>query len=141
MLTKRCPGCEQTLPVDAFSMRSGGRYRRSRCRPCEVTANRGWAERNPEKAALVQRRRDLRARYGLELEDYEQRLAAQGGGCAICRATEPGGGRRYFDVDHDHRTGAVRGLLCSPCNAAMGLLGDDPARLEAAATYLRGSRC
>ncbi len=55
--------------------------------------------------------------------------------CAICvRPPYPAGSRLV--VDHDHGTGHVRALLCSPCNAALGLMGDRPERLEAAARYL-----
>lgn len=64
-------------------------------------------------------------------------LEAQGGVCAICRRpSDPA----PLHVDHDHRTGAIRGLLCSPCNTAIGLLGDDPDRMMAAAAYLREHR-
>lgn len=61
-------------------------------------------------------------------------LAAQGGKCAICGGTNPGGHR--LAVDHDHTTGAVRGLLCHACNAGIGKLRDDPALLRVAADYL-----
>lgn len=57
-----------------------------------------------------------RKQLGLTIEDYERLLAAQGGGCAICGATPK---TRRLDVDHDHRTGAVRGLLCHRCNRAL----------------------
>lgn len=60
---------------------------------------------------------------------------AQGGVCAICeRAPYPKGAPLV--VDHDHVTGAVRALLCGPCNSALGLMGDKPDRLESAAVYL-----
>jgi len=73
------------------------------------------------------RRRDLRVRYGITLETYQAMLAAQGGGCAICGATDDGRGKALH-VDHDHaccsgRTSCgacVRALLCSPCNTAVG---------------------
>jgi hypothetical protein len=69
------------------------------------------------------------------LGGYEAQLAAQGGGCAICGYRPKPGGRR-LNIDHDHKTGAVRGLLCARCNRGLGWFRDDPDRLEIAATYL-----
>lgn len=65
--------------------------------------------------------------------EYAQRLETQGGGCAVCQ--RPPNGRKLC-VDHDHRTGVVRGLLCSTCNTAIGLLQDDYATVVNAARYL-----
>lgn len=58
---------------------------------------------------------------------------AQGSVCAICRLDEPG---RAWSVDHDHDTGAVRGVLCWHCNIALGHFRDDPLRLASAIKYL-----
>lgn len=76
----------------------------------------------------------LRTAYGITLAEYNHILASQGGGCAIC-GTKPKRYRR-LDVDHDHETGAVRGILCSECNRGIGFLRDSPANLRAAADYL-----
>ena len=54
--------------------------------------------------------------------------------CLICQERAPAGSRLV--VDHNHDTGVVRGLLCSRCNTGIGLLGEDPARIIAAAMYL-----
>ena len=62
-------------------------------------------------------------------------LAEQYGGCAICGRPEPEGGSLH--VDHDHETGAVRGLLCFPCNQAIGAFEEDIEFLSAALGYLR----
>ena len=74
-------------------------------------------------------------RYGIDLEEFDRMLAEQGGVCAIC-----GGGLRHgrnrFDIDHDHVTGKVRGLLCSDCNRGIGFLRDNPDILKRAAEYL-----
>jgi len=73
--------------------------------------------------------------------EYHKMLAAQGGKCSICRCTLNSSRYTKFSVDHDHRTGVVRGLLCSPCNVALGMMKDSPRRLEAAAEYLRRHGC
>ena len=75
-----------------------------------------------------------RLRYGISKEQYDTRLAAQHGQCAICGATEHILGT--LGVDHDHRSGRIRGLLCSFCNLAIGNMRDNPALLRKAATYL-----
>lgn len=69
--------------------------------------------------------------------EYENRKAAQGGGCAICKATvgEVKRNRALF-VDHDHTTGTIRGLLCGRCNSAIGYLRDHPQYAHAMLGYL-----
>jgi hypothetical protein len=71
--------------------------------------------------------------YGLSVADIDRMLAAQHGVCAICH-TAPA-----IHVDHDHRTGSVRGMLCFRCNAALGQFDDDPLVLRRAARYLERS--
>jgi hypothetical protein len=68
--------------------------------------------------------------YGLAPGEYERLYAAQGGRCAICQTAN--GKTKRLAVDHNHTTGAVRGLLCGPCNQLVGRLRDSPA------AFLRG---
>jgi hypothetical protein len=81
------------------------------------------------------------ALYGLSMDDYERMAREQGQRCAICRGPQT---RVDSDgtlvVDHDHKTGTVRGLLCGLCNTGLGAMRDDPAILLAAIRYLRASR-
>ena len=88
--------------------------------------------RNRNKTYEEQRGSRIRS-YGISVEDYEQMLESQCGCCYICGV---GPSVRALDIDHDHRTCKVRGLLCSNHNRALGLLGDDPYLLLAAHTYL-----
>jgi hypothetical protein len=88
--------------------------------------------RNRNKTYEEQRGARIRS-YGITVEEYDEMLESQGGGCYICGIGPVG---RALDIDHDHRTGKVRGLLCSNHNRALGLLGDDPDLLLAAHTYL-----
>lgn len=99
--------------------------------------SRTYKSKHKEEVHTSDRKYQLKEKYGITPEQYDAMLAAQGGHCAICPATEPGGPRgRYFAVDHNHATNEVRGLLCNRCNRAIGLLKDDPAVLSAALTYL-----
>jgi hypothetical protein len=72
--------------------------------------------------------------YGLSPIDFSRLLAQQNGVCAICR--EPEREERSLSVDHDHKTGRVRALLCGGCNKAIGFLRESPLLARAAATYL-----
>jgi hypothetical protein len=83
------------------------------------------------------RRTYLLRRYGITLEEYDRILALQNGVCAICENKPKG---RFLCVDHCHRTGKIRGLLCSRCNAAIGSFEDNPKYTEAATVYLRAAR-
>lgn len=99
------------------------------------------AQYGREKATEIrryQRAYRLRKTYGMTVADYDRMFAAQGGVCAICHQPEPV--VASLPVDHDHNTGRVRALLCTPCNTALGLTGEEPARLRALADYLETHR-
>jgi hypothetical protein len=64
---------------------------------------------------------------------------AQDGKCAICGVHEAYAPRKRLAVDHDHRTGAIRGLLCGNCNVGLGQFKDSPELLAAAIRYLEAS--
>lgn len=106
-------------------------------------ATKAWEARNPEKHAVARHRersaRKLR-KYGLTQDQYQQMLVAQGGTCKTCPATKfmpHPNDHRVLAVDHCHRTGKVRGLLCSRCNilaGAMEMAGRD--LLDRLAMYL-----
>lgn len=132
-----------------------------RCESCRAARRRAlsaekarrWREANPDRAREqwnkhnrkrlanpehLQAKRDahMLRRYGLTVADFESLLTQQDGVCAICKG-EPNGPGNRFHVDHCHESSKVRGLLCSRCNTAIGLLEDDPERAEQAAAYLR----
>lgn len=93
-------------------------------------------DRQKKRAEDERRRKRLKV-YGMEPEDYDRLREAQNGVCAICGGTDAridsfGG----LVIDHDHRTGKVRGLLCSNCNPGLGFFKDDPKVLRAAIAYL-----
>jgi len=93
---------------------------------------RYWA-RHPEARRREKRNAHLKTRYGMNQVQYEALFEAQRGCCAICRTKAA----RILDIDHDHQTGEVRGLLCKDCNIGIGRFKDQPERLESAIRYLR----
>lgn len=100
-----------------------------------LTQNRAWRLANKARAEAFDRGSELR-KWGMRAEGYERMLYAQDCACAICGATTPGGGRRHFSIDHCHKTGSIRGLLCGRCNTGLGMFRDNPAALRKAAEYL-----
>ena len=78
--------------------------------------------------------RSVQKTYGLEAGDYDRLYAEQGGLCAICRRAR--GISRRLAVDHNHVTGRVRGLLCSPCNQFIGYIRDEKAAFKRGYDYL-----
>ena len=82
----------------------------------------------------------LRQKYGLTEEQYESMRTAQNDRCMICGRTAEEANCRYpsLDVDHCHRTGRVRGLLCYCCNSALGYLQDNAEFAMRAHRYLKG---
>jgi len=160
---KRCKRCGEVKSTDDFYKNPSGSDRlRPECKRCtaarraawyadnvatEKARVKQWQQANAERvnAASRERRRSpeakraqrdghLRRKYGITVEQYDAMLAAQGGVCAICgREPNP---NISLHVDHDHETGALRGLTCFRCNQAMGAFGEDPRLLRAAADYL-----
>lgn len=83
------------------------------------------------------RDRNLRNKYGITLEYYNFLYKKQKGLCAICCSQKPDRGREGLTVDHNHITGRVRELLCTPCNTTLGNIKDDIIILEKAIEYLQ----
>ena len=88
-----------------------------------------------------QRNSQLQRKYGITIEQYERMNKTQRGRCGVCgkreTAVAPNGKPRGLSVDHCHSTKIVRGLVCSRCNCALGMVDDDPAILQNLIAYLR----
>lgn len=96
-----------------------------------------WAEKqSKEYHSNRARKSKLKLSYNLTLEDYDKLLREQDGKCAICGTDTPTGKWKVFAVDHCHKTGIVRGLLCNECNRGIGLLRDSSDILKKALDYL-----
>jgi hypothetical protein len=102
-----------------------------------------FANLNPERREEVREmrkqatRKFLIKRYGLTHGEFDEMLAAQNGACAICGRTDSG--RKTTEnlhIDHCHKTGKIRGLLCDFCNNGLARFCDNPNLLRKAAAYL-----
>jgi len=93
----------------------------------QKTANKNWRLRNPDRVKAIKQRHyahnkdtyrnaNLIRKYGINLERFNQMLAEQNGVCAICLKASA----KAYHVDHDHKTGSVRGVLCHQCNTSLG---------------------
>lgn len=105
-----------------------------------VDPSKQW--RTKEERREYQRKWNYLRRFGITIEQYDQKLAVQNGVCAICNKEETQKGRgglvKYLAVDHDHKTGKIRGLLCARCNhRILGYIKDSIEHLEAAIEYLK----
>jgi len=111
-----------------------------RCELCREAHNQFYREYRSKKGFDYVRGSNLRSTFGITLQDYEGLKAAQQGRCAICGGHETVKHQRglvnQLVVDHDHTTKKIRGLLCSNCNRAIGLLKEDVVVLHNAAKYL-----
>jgi hypothetical protein len=124
---KECKYCNTVLPLDSFSRRraspDGLAYK---CRSCD-----GGRPRTE-----YMRKWHMKKRYGIEYKTYVQMIEAQGGVCAACGSADPEvNAGDHFCVDHDHVTGEVRALLCSPCNLMLGYFKEDAERISRFASY------
>ena len=121
---KKCEDCELNKTPEEFSKHLSGKDGlRDTCKICN-------------------RKNKLKKKYGIDSKDYDAMLRKQDGLCAICKKPETSvrsGKFLLLAVDHCHKTGRVRGLLCSACNRGLGLFYDNPFSLDTAAKYLRGS--
>lgn len=144
---KTCTKCKQSKPLSEFWLdRSKKNGHMARCRTCKTVDLVTWRKANPEKQKNdnkkrywdnrdKERERHLVSKYGITFIDYARILKFQEGKCAVCGKLEDK--NRTFDVDHDHVTGAVRGLLCTSCNRMIGHSGDSAKNLISAARYLQ----
>jgi hypothetical protein len=91
---------------------------------------KAWQTANKDRIKKYRRNGDYKKKFGISLDEYNQILESQDGLCAICNQPETQqcyktGVPYNLAVDHDHKTGKIRQLLCSRCNRALGIVDDN----------------
>lgn len=119
-----CQKCKETKPASEFHRKGDGVQ--AWCKVCHNAYQR--ATRKRRETPEAKRAQNMRARYGIEPEEFERVLETQGGMCAICK--EP---PNRPVLDHDHDSGAVRGVLCHGCNVKLAPVEDMAFRASALA--------
>jgi hypothetical protein len=131
--TKVCLGCKENKSIfeyyfSAKALDGCVAY----CKPCSHKQVQLWRNKNPEKRRAVDRKKA----YGITEKQWYALFMKQGQVCAICGTDTPGGPKKQWHTDHDHKTKEVRGILCNKCNIGLGSFKDDVVALRAAIIYL-----
>jgi hypothetical protein len=140
--TTICHGCRKTRDLEGsrrYRRRLRERIGEAALKAYHCQKTKEWRVRHPDYKAvrdpIATRASKLRIKFGVTLEEYERLLVLQDGVCAICK--RPCSSGRRLAVDHCHKTGMIRGLLCKACNTAIGFLDDSTHLLDRAMSYLR----
>ena len=118
-MTRVCKKCNIEKSIEQFSPRDNGKYRYHRCRQCKTEA-----------------KNYLKGNYGITLEQFNKMQEQQEYSCAICHKSINEITRKKLVVDHNHKTGKVRKLLCYSCNSLIGECYEDTKILNSAIKYL-----
>lgn len=140
-MTKVCTKCLVEQPLENFSSRGGKQKHllKSRCKNCHYKQHKEWVEDNEDKVRVYRAKDpwtlDKRCRrHGITSEEFWVMYEEQDGTCPVC---DKGIEAEDSAIDHNHKTGEVRGILCKSCNRALGLLGDNPNTLIRGSKYLQ----
>lgn len=148
-----CASCLTTDESKFYLPKAGKRSRY--CKECNREQCRKWYAQNKER---VRQRtntpehreksrttyyhlgnhweKHIRRAFGWTAADYDSALSKQGGVCGICKGPPD---KVHFCIDHCHKTGVIRGLLCSRCNRSMGAFSDSPEMIQTVKEYLERS--
>ena len=141
-MNRKCKTCGEVKDFCEFPFNDKKGYKddiRPHCNECRRVYERESYHTHKHKRPYVyeeDRDRKLKKAYGISYQEYLVMLGDQNGCCAIC-ATDDTGKRKAFAVDHCHKSGKIRGLLCGLCNTAIGSLKDDIEIMERAINYVR----
>lgn len=130
--------CAEKAGTDAGYQRHR-RGKEQACAPClaaHYEKGKAAVEASPTRRREVFKNSKFKRVYGITLLDYERMVDEQLGKCAICEEDAKSCPKGVLFVDHCHKTGKIRGLLCSLCNFTLGNARDNVEILRSAANYL-----
>jgi len=134
---KNCSKCQKDKEDSEFytRIRKSGLKLQSWCKVCVRTGKIEWRAANPERHKASERAGYLKRTYSLTLGKYNKILLSQDSKCPGCGKLP-----EKFDIDRDHITNKVRGLLCHCCNVTLGYAYDNPEILRNLAKYLESTK-
>ena len=140
METRNCRVCgaNKNLLADFYLSRKDPTKKSSYSYECKDCTIKRTVKYNQDNSETV-RSQYLKRAYGLTFEEFDAMLSQQDNCCAVCGTDKPSQNRgriKRFHVDHCHTTGKIRGLLCSNCNTALGLVEDNIHTLKSMIEYL-----
>ena len=128
---RTCTSCKIDKPAGDFVMQKYGLS--ASCSECRNEYVKEYKRKRPD----YHRKNMLMKQYGITIAEFDALVVKQEGRCAACGSTESGmHNSKHLCVDHNHETGEVRGLLCSPCNLTLGNAKESIERLQGCAVYL-----
>lgn len=143
-MTKLCTNCKTDKSVSDFYIKTsrkneGYNYNdpclyASECKSCQIKRQAEVRKNNKD----LFKSRDLFQSFGIRFEEYKSIYDFQNGCCAVCER-HSSEFSRALDVDHNHTTGEIRGLLCNLCNTGIGKFKDNVDLLEKCIKYLKKS--
>lgn len=148
-MMKTCSKCGVEKSLSEFHSDKTKKFGvRHDCKICHIEKQKQYAYLNKNKIRALGKiyyqnnkqkwtREALKRKFNLTIDEYNTILKNQNGGCRICNRKENSTPNRMLEVDHCHKTGQIRGILCGGCNKAIGLLKDSPILCESAANYLK----
>jgi arsenate reductase-like glutaredoxin family protein len=144
-IIKICIKCnKEKTEIDFYKSPHTKDKLQSWCKSCHTKIMKEWQKKNPNKYAKHQRNGQLKKKYGISYKELEQMYNEQGGKCSICQCkismNVRDGRKERVCVDHNHKSGKVRKLLCRSCNAGVGYFQESEEILRRAIWYLHNER-
>ena len=149
-MLKVCGDCKVEKPASEFNKDKGKldglhwccvvcrkKYRQQpKVKAATSEYNKAQRLKNPEATKKRDREYTLRRYWGMTTDEFEKLMIKHNRKCGICGKKERSSAKKPLVIDHDHKTGAIRGLLCDNCNRGIGLLQDSKKLLQNAIAYL-----